>query len=87
MAKYNVGDKLVKAEVYMDGIFMRRPQPKKVVAVYEDKSKYLLLNPNDTATEPSTGDGNGNTVRYFFTFHYVDNNYRLANQEEIDELF
>ncbi len=83
MAKYNVGDKLVKADNYMDGIFARNPTPKKVVLVDEAKSRYLLLSPNDSPNWPTTGDGNGYIPKYWFTFHYVDNNFRLANQDEL----
>ena len=84
MSKYNVGDKLVKLENYMDGIYIRKPNPKVVMLIDEIRKMYLLLSPNGTAFNSPTGDGNGlGQSNYLFTFHYVDNNYRLANIDEL----
>ena len=88
MAKYNVGDKLVKLENYMDGRYAYKAIPKKVMVIDETRKIYLMLSPNDTAFNSPTGDGNGlgqNT--YLFTFHYVDNNYRLATPDEVITFF
>ncbi len=88
MAKYQVGDKLVKAENYMDGIYVRKPDPKKVMLVDDVRGRYLLLSPNDTAFNTPTGDGNGlGQTRFFFTQHYIDNNYRLASPDEVITFF
>jgi len=87
MAKYNVGDKLMLQEVYMDGRFKKRPAPKVVISIDATSNRYLLANPNGTFYVPGTGDGNSQREQHWFTFQYADNSYRLATQDEIDTFF
>jgi hypothetical protein len=87
MAKYQVEDKLVLLENYMDSRFRYEPRPKRVLAVDDVNKLYCLINPNGTFYVPDTGDGNRMREQHWFSFQYVDNSYRLATEEEIARLF
>lgn len=78
MAKFNVGDKLVLAPIYMDGWFRHGstdyPNALTVILVDDTMQWYTMKSANQALT-------------YTYTYKYADDAYRLANPDEVENLF